>query len=159
MARSGEVIGLILEGARQWSRAIETRISFTLLDAEISDGDLAGNQLPLVPERTIRLDGNYRFNPALLVSMEIIAVDDQVFGGDFTNELEKLESYEVVNAHVSYEYKNWVLGLRVNNLLDEEYSEIGNLFTDFSNFPATTTEPSFFPSPERNYWLSAKVSF
>jgi outer membrane receptor protein involved in Fe transport len=91
--------------------------------------------------------------------MEIIAVDEQVFGGDFTNELETLDSYEVVNAHLSYEHKNWVLGLRVNNLLDEEYSEIGNLFTDFSGFPATTIEPSFFPSPERNYWLSAKVSF
>ena len=35
--------------------------------------------------------------------MEIIAVDEQVFGGDFGNDLEKLDSYEVVNAHVSYE--------------------------------------------------------
>ena len=151
--------GLILEGARQWSNAIETRLSFTLLDAEITDGELDGNQLPLVPERTIRLDGSYRFNADLLVSMEIIAVDDQVFGGDFDNELEKLDSYEVVNAHASYAFKNWVIGFRVNNLLDEEYSEIGSKFTDFSGFPVTTTEPSFFPSPERNYWLGAKVSF
>jgi iron complex outermembrane receptor protein len=151
--------GLILEGARQWSSAIETRLSFTLLDAEITDGDLDGNQIPLVPERTIRLDGSYRFNDELLVSMEIIAVDDQVFGGDFDNELEKLDSYEVVNAHASYGFKNWVIGFRVNNLLDEEYSEVGSKFTDFSGFPATTIEPSFFPSPERNFWLSAKVNF
>ena len=149
---------MILEGARPWSRAIETRLSFTLLDAEITDGDFDGNQLPLVPERTIRLDGSYRFNADLLVSMEIIAVDDQVFGGDFDNELEKLDSYEVVNAHASYAVKNWVIGFRVNNLLDEEYSESGNKFTDFSSFPFTD-EPSFFPSPERNYWFSAKVSF
>jgi outer membrane receptor protein involved in Fe transport len=114
--------------------------------------------LPLVPERTIRLDGSYRFNPELLVSMEIIAVDDQVFGGDFANEMETLDSYEVVNAHVSYEYKNWKLGLRVNNLLDEEYSEIGNQFTSYST-GSPINEPSFFPSPERNFWLSAKVNF
>jgi iron complex outermembrane receptor protein len=153
--------GLILEGARQWSSAIETRLSITVLDAEITDGDFDGNQLPLVPERTLRLDGNYRFSPELLFSMEIIAVDEQVFGGDFANELETLDSYEVVNAHFSYELKNWVLGFRVNNLLDEQYSEIGNQFTSFGPPPNfdQVSEPSYFPSPERNFWLSAKVNF
>ena len=57
-------------------------------------------------------------------------------------------------AHVSYEHKNWMLGLRVNNLLDEEYSEIG---FKFPSFPSP--EPAFYPSPERNFWLSAKVNF
>jgi iron complex outermembrane receptor protein len=151
--------GLIVEAARQWSSAIDTRISLTFIDAEISDGEFDGNQLPLVPERTIRVDGNYRFNPELLFSVEVIAVDEQVFGGDFTNQLDKLDSYEVVNANASYKYKNWLLGFRINNLLDEEYSEIGNKFTDFSGFPATTIEPSYYPSPERNFWVSAKVSF
>ena len=137
---------------------ITVSLSFTLLDAEISDGAFDGNQLPLVPERTIRLDGSYRFNPELLVGVEIIAVDDQVFGGDFANELETLDAYEVVNAHVSYEHKNWMLGFRVNNLLDAEYSEVGNKF--ISSFgPPQVSEPSYFPSPERNFWLSAKVLF
>ncbi|MCP4470386.1 MAG: TonB-dependent receptor [Gammaproteobacteria bacterium] len=152
--------GLILEGARQWSSAIETRLSFTVLDAEITDGEFDGNQLPLVPERTIRFDGTYSFNPELAFGVEIIAVDEQVFGGDFANELEDLDSYEVVNAHASYRHKNWVLGFRVNNLLDEEYSETGNQFT--SDPPPTSlavNEPSFFPSPERNYWLDLKVTF
>jgi iron complex outermembrane receptor protein len=151
--------GLILEASRQWSSAIETRLSVTVLDAEISDGEFDGEDLPLVPERTLRLDGNYRFSPELFAGVEIIAIDEQVFGGDFANDLEKLDSYEVVNAHVSYDFKNWALGLRVNNLLDEEYSEIGNQFTDFSGFPATTIERSYFPSPERNFWVNAKVNF
>ena len=153
--------GLILEAARQWSRAVDTRISFTMLDAEISDGEFDGNELPLVPERTIRLDGSYRFNPELLFSVEVIAVDEQVFGGDFANQLEMLDSYELVNVHLSYDYRNWTLGLRVNNLLDEEYSEIGNQFTSFGPPPtfAAVNEPSFFPSPERNFWLSLKVNF
>ena len=92
----------------------------------------------------MRLDGNYRFSPELLVSMEIIAVDEQVFGGDFANELETLDSYEVVNAHFSYELKNWVLGFRVNNLLDEQYSEIGNQFASSLVTPnfAAVYEPS-----------------
>ena len=152
--------GLMLEADRQWTNAFNTRISFTALDAEITDGDFDGNQLPLVPERTIRLDGTYNFNPELFVGVEVIAVDEQVFGGDFDNDLEELDAYEVVNAHASYKHKNWVLGLRINNLLDEEYSESGNLFA--SSSPPTFTnvnEPSYFPSPERNFWLSAKVNF
>jgi iron complex outermembrane receptor protein len=152
--------GLIVEAARQWSSAIDTRISLTLMDAEISDGEFDGNQLPLVPERTVRIDGNYRFNPATLVSLEVIAVDDQVFGGDFANELKDLDSYEVVNAHASYKYKNWAFGFRINNLLDEEYSETGNQFTSFDPVTfAPSNQPSYYPSPERNYWLSAKVAF
>jgi len=153
--------GLILEGARQWSSSIATRLSITILDAEINDGEFDGSQLPLVPERTVRLDGSYRLNPRLLFGVEIIAVDEQVFGGDFANELAKLDAYEVVNAQVSYDYKNWVLGLRVNNLLDEKYSEIGNQFTSFGPPPtfAAVNEPSYFPSPERNFWLSLQANF
>jgi len=152
--------GLIVEAARQWSSAIDTRISLTFMDAEISDGEFDGNQLPLVPERTIRVDGNYRFNPELLFNVEVIAVDEQVFGGDFTNSLDKLDSYEVVNANLSYKYKNWLLGFRINNLLDEEYSETGNQFTSFDPVTfAPSNQPSFFPSPERNFWLNLKVAF
>ena len=153
--------GLMLEAARQWSNAFDTRISFTILDAEITDGEFDGNQLPLVPERTIRLDGNYSFSHEWLLGVEVIAVDEQVFGGDFANELKDLDSYEVVNAHASYRHKNWVLGFRVNNLLDEEYSENGSKFTPFDpiTFASLPSQPAFFPSPERNFWLSAKVEF
>ena len=153
--------GFILEGSRQWSDTIDAGISFTLLDAEITDGAFDGNDLPLVPERILRLDGSYRFNDRLLFAVELVAVDEQVFGGDFGNELEKLDAYEVVNAQVFYERDNWALGFRINNLLDEEYSEIGNQFTSFGPPPtfAAVNEPSFFPSPERNFWLSLKVNF
>ena len=152
--------GLILEAGHQWSNAFDTRLSFTMLDAEISDGEFEGNQLPLVPERSLRLDGTYRYNDATLFGLEWIAVDEQVLGGDFANDLEKLDSYNVLNAHASYDRGDWALGFRVNNLADEKYSEVGNQFTSFP--PPTFTpvnEPSYFPSPERNYWISLKVRF
>ncbi len=152
--------GLMLEADRQWTNAFNTRVSFTALDAEITDGDFDGNQLPLVPERTIRIDGIYSFNPGFFAGVEVIAVDDQVFGGDFANELKDLESYEVVNAHASYRHKNWVFGFRINNLLYEEYSETGSQYTSYD--PPTfepVNQPSYFPSPERNFWLNAKVEF
>ena len=150
--------GMLLEATDRWSDSLTFGASFTLLDAEITDGAFKGNKLPLVPEHTIRLDMRYQYSPGMLVGVEVIAVDDQVFGGDFENQLSKLSSYEVVNAHVSYEYQDWRLSFRINNLLDEEYSEFGSQFSDFSTFPASNFE-AFFPAPERNFVLTAKLNF
>jgi len=152
--------GLILEAGRQWSDAVDTRLSFTALDAEISDGEFEGNQLPLVPRRSLRLDGIYRYSAETLVGLELIAVGEQVLGGDFANQLEKLDAYNVLNAHASWGRGDWVLGFRINNLFNEKYSEIGNQFTSFPppSF-SPVNEESYFPSPERNFWASLKVNF
>ncbi|MCP4234303.1 MAG: TonB-dependent receptor [Aestuariibacter sp.] len=149
-------MGVILEAYNQWSKTVNTTFSVTALDAEITDGPFEGSKLPLVPEQTIRLDTIYRHNPNLLFGLEVIAVDKQVFGGDFANQLSLLPSYEVVNAHFSYDYQKWGFAFRVNNLLDEEYSESGSQYTDYSTF---TNYEAFYPSPERNFWLNAKYSF
>lgn len=149
-----ERTGIILEASRKWSESYETRISITSIDAEITDGSFEGNNIPLVPENIIRIDNSYQYNDMTNVGLEILAVDDQTFGGDFVNGLDELSGYEVVNAHVSYKEKNWSLGFRINNLLDEEYAEIGSQFTDFSLFPVVQNFEAFFPSPERNFWLS-----
>ncbi len=142
--------GLILEASNYWSNKFSTNLSFTLLDAKITDGAFSGNELPLVPEKMLRLDGLYQINQNTRVNLEIIAVDEQTFGGDFANQLGKLDSYTVVNANLSYSVNRWDLAFRINNLLDQEYSEIGSQFNVFE---------SFFPSPERNYWISANYTF
>lgn len=149
--------GLILEGSRQWSEKFSTNISITLLDAEITDGAFKGKNIPLVPEETLRLDGSYQYNRSYRLNLEFIAVGEQNFGGDFANSLGKLDSYNVVNFNIINELKQWELAFRINNLLDEEYSESGSLFTDFSGPP--TDFESFFPSPERNFWFSVKYTF
>ncbi|MCP4494651.1 MAG: TonB-dependent receptor [Gammaproteobacteria bacterium] len=142
--------GTILEASSQWSKAVNTALSVTLLNAKITDGTFEGNKLPLVPEQTIRLDTTYRHSASLLFGLEVTAVDKQIFGGDFFNQLSPMPSYEVVNAHLSYDYKKWAFAVRINNLLDEEYSEHGYQFN---------TLEAFYPSPERNFWLSAKYNF
>ena len=151
--------GLILEASKQWSDKFLTSLSFTLLDAEITDGAFKGNALPLVPEKTLRLDGIYQFDRNVRMNLEIISVGEQIFGGDFSNQLGKLDRYNVVNGNVSYMVNNWDLAFRINNLLNEEYSENGSQFTDFSAFPIVSIFKSFFPAPERNFWFSAKYVF
>ena len=152
--------GIILEVANQWSEQFDSRISLTSLDAEISDGSFKGKNLPLVPEQILRVDGSYEYNSATQIGVELIAVSDQTLGGDFANQLERLSSYETINSHISYQQKNWSLGFRINNLLDQKYSEIGNQFTEYPapSFTAVN-HVSLFPSPQRNFWLNFKTKF
>jgi iron complex outermembrane receptor protein len=152
--------GIILEVANQWSEQFDSRISLTSLDAEISDGSFKGKNLPLVPEQILRVDGSYEYNSATQIGVEYIAVSDQTLGGDFANQLERLSSYETINSHISYQQKNWSLGFRINNLLDQKYSEIGNQFTEYPapSFTAVN-HVSLFPSPQRNFWLNFKTKF
>jgi iron complex outermembrane receptor protein len=152
--------GIILEVANQWSEQFDSRISLTSLDAEISDGSFKGKNLPLVPEQILRVDGSYQYNSATQIGVEYIAVSDQTLGGDFANQLERLPSYETINSHISYQQNNWSLGFRINNLLDQKYSETGNQFTEFPapSFTAVN-HVSLFPSPQRNFWLNFKTKF
>ncbi len=148
--------GLLLETEHNLTSSVSMDVSLTILDAEITDGPFEGNQMPLVPEQTLRIDLSYQQNDQLTYNLELLAVDDQVFGGDFANELDKLSSYSVANVHMAYKAKQWQLSFRINNLMDEKYAETGSLFTDFSTF---TNYQSFFPAPERSYWLSTKYTF
>lgn len=152
--------GMLLETSNQWTRALNTRISATLLDAEITDGAFKGKQLPLVPEQTIRMDMTYAYSPSLLFGLEVIAVNEQVLGGDFANQLDKLPAYEVVNAHLSYDYQHWDFAFRINNVLDEVYSESGSQYTAYDPVTFSPTHyEAYYPSPERNFWMSAKYHF
>ncbi len=151
--------GIILEASRHWTRQVSTNLSYTYLDAGITEGAFKGKDLPLVPEQSVRLDIFYEYSPQTQTSLELIAVGKQAFGGDFANELGKLPAYSVINAQVSHAIKSWDLSLRVNNLMDEAYSERGNQYTDYSNFPDVTLYQAFFPAPERNFWLKAKYEF
>ena len=152
--------GLIVEYDRNWSNSFNSRISLTLLDAEITNGAFQGNDLPLVPQQTLRIDGTYQYSTQWQLGVELIAVGKQSFGGDFANQLDKIPGFEVLNSHVAYGVGSWDFSMRVNNLLDEKYSESGSVFTAFDPVTFAPTQfASFFPSPERNYWLSAKYRF
>jgi len=152
--------GLILEAINDWSDKFSTSLSLTYLDAEITDGGFKGNELPQVPEQTVRVGGTYQFNSEVLSGIELIVVSRQTFGGDFANQLASLPAYNVMNAHLSYDYKNWGFSFRINNVLDEKYSEKGSQFTEYDPVTfAPTNHEAFYPSPERNFWLSASYSF
>ncbi|MBL7004729.1 MAG: TonB-dependent receptor [Gammaproteobacteria bacterium] len=151
--------GIIFEANNSWSEQFSSSVSLTYLNAKITDGPFEGNTIPLVPKKTIRLNGSYQLDKATLINVDLIMIGEQNFGGDFSNQIGTLNSYEVVNANVNYHIQHWNFSFRVNNLLNEQYSETGSQYTDYSAWPAVTNQQSFFTAPERNFWFTAKVNF
>lgn len=150
--------GILFEVINTWSNNLSTQISLTLLDAEITDGAFKGNNLPLVAERQLRLSADYRFSEQYSQRVEVIATGEQVFGGDFGNDLDKMQAYEIVNWVFNIEQKDYRIALRVNNLLDEDYSQPGTKYSDYSAWPTVTDYQAFFPAPERNVWMTLSWS-
>ena len=142
--------GLVLETNYSVSQAFDVNAVFTYTDATFSSGVLSGNKISGVPERKLSLITSYSGGSALGGYIEAVFTDEHYASGDNVNADEKLDSYTVVNANVSYQWDELQLSARVNNLLNKEYSS--SVF-DFSGFFA------YYPSPERNFWLNVSVKF
>lgn len=101
----------------------------------------SGNTLPLVPEWTGAL--TVQWNPHEDWTMTVTGnyVDDRVDGNDFTNDVyPELESYEVVDAKLSWDSDSLQIYGGINNLLDEEYA-------------TSVYSENYYPMPDRNYYV------
>jgi iron complex outermembrane receptor protein len=146
--------GLIIEGQTALNPRLRIGGSYTYTNAEISAGPFMGNALPLVAENQLRLHADYDVTPGTNIFAEMIYVDDQVLGSDFTNNFTRLPDFTVVNLHARHQNKNWTLAAHVNNVFDKKYSEEGSIGYD----DMFMLRPAFDPSPERNFWLSVEVA-
>jgi len=131
-------------------------LNASYIDAEVTSGPFADNEVPYVPVVQANVFTSYNVNNELNFLVEAEYTDERVMSGDFSNNLEKLPSYTIFNVAGNYTVNNIVLKLRVNNLFNKEYSEFG-----LSGYnPATfQNEEAYYPSPERNISLSANIKF
>jgi len=152
--------GVILEGAWQALEALRVSANYSFVDARVTRGALAGKRIPFVAENIARAAIDYRVMAHWDVHAELQAVGERVFSGDFDHVLDELPGYGVVNLATAYRYKGLTLSARVNNLLDKRYSDFGARAT---LFPPPTFAPveleSFFPAPERNFWLAVRYDY
>ncbi|RDH81725.1 MAG: hypothetical protein DIZ80_16050 [endosymbiont of Galathealinum brachiosum] len=142
--------GLIVEADYKVYSDLNVNAAFTYTDAIFDSGVFAGNKISGVPERKASMAADYRIRENLKTYVEVIYTDDHFVSGDNANSNPKLDGYTVVNANLRYQLKEWTFSARINNVFDKEYSASAN-----ESFGAV----SFFPSPERNFWLSAAVRF
>lgn len=151
--------GIILEGRHTPVSNWDIYLNYSYIDAEITSGNFDGSALTFISDHTASISSRYRYNEHLSGYLEFRGVSARVFGGDFANTFSKLPGYAIANLNLSYQYKNYTMSLRVNNLLDKEYSDSGNIGFDFRvPFPSPQVG-TFFPAPKRNFLLSLQYTY
>jgi len=142
--------GIIVEGNYAVDRSLQMGATFTYTNAEFKSGSLKGNNIAGVPEQQLTLTSRYKLTEKFKTYLEAIYSGEYYADGDHENNNAKLDSYTVVNANLSYSWDELEFSIRANNLFDKEYS---------SNAAESNGSVYFFPSPERNFWLTAAVKF
>ncbi|HDP89258.1 MAG TPA: TonB-dependent receptor [Thioalkalivibrio sp.] len=148
-------VGLMADWGLDLATGRRVGVNYTYTDSEITAGSFEGNEIPLVPEHMASLFADYRLTGRWDLHGEYLAVSKRRFGGDFENQFGYLDGYGVVNLRLGYANGPAEFAVRVNNLLDEEYSEDGATGYD----EAFTLRRAYFPSPERNLWVTTRVRF
>ncbi len=148
--------GVILEAAWQATARLRLAGTYSYIDARVRSGALKGNRVPLVARHVGFASVDYRLTPSWRVHAEVHGVSERVFSGDFDKVLGALPGYGVVNLLSEVRRGGWTFAVRVNNLLDNEYSDSGARSFDPITFAPVE---SFFPSPERNFWLSVRYDY
>jgi len=149
--------GFIASGRWQSSKRIGFGASYTYTDAEVTSGFAAGKNIPLVAEHSALLSSDYAISKSWQVFAEVVAISDRVLGGDFDNTLSKLPGYGLLNVKAEYNVSDFTFSGRVNNVLNKEYSDVGQL--GFDQNAGFAPAEAFYPSPEINFLLTAAWNF
>lgn len=150
-SRKGMLLNAVIDLSKKYSAGINS----SFVKAEIESGSLQGKEVPYVPELQAIVYMAYAHSESTSVKAEIQHTGERFLSGDYSNSLNKLPSFEVVNLSAAYKQKNIIYKLRVNNVLNEKYSEFG-----LSGFDAGfNVVETYYPSPERNVMASVVVEF
>ncbi len=154
--RDGFILGL---GAQATDR-LNLSGNYTYTDGKVTSGPNVDKRIPFVARHSLRLAADYQATRNLNFFAEMQGISNRVFSGDFDQVLDPLPGYAVLNLKAAYKNSGWQLSARINNVLDQEYSDFGSRVT---LFPPPTFAPtqvkSFFPAPERNFMVELKREF
>lgn len=150
-------IGLTLFAGVDLTANTALSLSGSLVDAKVESGAYQGKNVPLVPRYNLRMAINQRFCETFTGMFEWQLVGKQASSGDFANQFKPLPSYDVVNIALVWAPSQHEFSLRVNNVLDAEYSEFGAIGANPNN--GFANEEAFQTAPEINANLAWRYSF
>lgn len=119
-------------------------------DAKFKTGPYDGNHIQLVPQYTASLGADYKFLKAFLLAANLTWSGKKYLDNDVLNTYDKMDSSVVVNAKLSYTYKNLTAYVGINNLFNEKFSEYG--IVGFGG------NKNFYPAPERNFYGGLRIT-
>ena len=148
--------GVFASGYWKTTKRLGLSANYTFTDAQVTSGSFNGKDVPFVARHSGSLNVDYVLSGAWQLYGEVFAVSDRVFSGDFDNVLGRLPGYALLNLKAEYTIRDFSFSGRVNNLLNKQYAELGQLGTDPATF---ASREAFFTSPEINFLLTAAWKF
>jgi iron complex outermembrane receptor protein len=149
--RTGGILELSWLAAPHWRLGG----SYAYTDNRVTAGPFTGQHIPLVAEHQGRVFLDWGSGAGFGLAVEALAIGERVLGGDFANDFARLDPYAVINLTTRYHASTWEVTARINNLLNESYSETGAVGYD-RDF---ALRDAYFPSPERNLWITLSCRF
>ncbi len=141
--------GFELEGRYALNAAVNLRLNAALREARFVRGAYVGNNVPLVPARTLALRADWVPAPGHRLDGGVNWVSSQ--NPDFAN-LCTMPAYTTMDARYAYQYKNAEFALGINNLTDSKY------YTQAFGCSAGVTT-SIYPEAGRTVTASLRVRF
>jgi len=129
--------------AKSWGASSQ----WSIVDARLQYGAVAGNRVPLVSEFNIVSQAWVAPIEDLRVSLSMNYTGARYVGGDYDNSGSQLPSYVTFDSQVAYDFKQYSkLFVRVNNLLDHQYV-------------STAYQGGYYPAAGRSLIVGLSVGF
>jgi len=125
--------------------------NYTYTMPKFNGGAFDDNEIPLVPKQAFGFGGSYEIINGLKLSTVSNFVGSRRKMSDLFNRAPKAKPYFTTDAKISYIIKSFEIAGGVNNIFDEKYAEVEG-YTSFN-------QEYLYPSPERNYFISACYRF
>jgi iron complex outermembrane receptor protein len=157
-----------LELELRWSptAVVDLRVAYTYIDARFLEGtlpgdpftltnvDIAGKTVPLVPRNKLNVDAAWAITPLLRVSGTVTFVSSQFMENDEGNTFgTQIPPYTVTDLKLVFTPGSWRLSAAVNNVFNEKY------YTYAIRSQFVPDRYNAYPLPERTFWIGAEYTF
>lgn len=110
--------GFELETSHALSKTVDLRVNASLRQARFTEGAHSGNDVPLTPQKTFAIRGDWRPAAGHQLNGGVTWVSSQ--SPDFDNAC-TIPGYATVDARYAYQLRNLELSLGISNLTDAKY--------------------------------------
>lgn len=142
--------GLEVEASHAVTPRLDLRLNAAFRSARFTAGPYAGNDVMLVPKRSLALRADWRPAAGHTLGAGIVWVSSQ--SPDFANEC-RIPGYATADLRYAYAWRNAELALGISNLTDRKY------YTQAFGCTAAGVTTSIYPEAGRTMTASVSVQF
>ncbi len=138
--------GLLLEGQRQLTERLSVGGQYSFTDSEYRAGSFEGNEVPGVSRHSASAHLDYLILPGLNGRLEALYTGGYYLFSDDAHSEPREGGYTLLNAALTYDYRQFTSKLRVNNLTGKQYDAYASPY-------------GRYPAPEEDVQLSVGYRF